>query len=541
LNKLVAPTKALGYSQLYLDYLAGKLSARQFFLSGNFDEIATATEARDYHRTQLIAILRRQNTVYGASGAALTALEQLADPRAVCVMAGQQAGLFGGSLLVQIKALALVKKAAQLAERLKRPVVPIFWIAGDDHDFAEVAGTSLLNHEGAIAPIKYAAHREVELPVGETKFDDAAALQAAVSEYHAALGTSDFTPDLYDLLDRAYTPNDTFVTAFGKLMAKLTEPYGLVYFNPTDPEVKRLAEPFLRDAILRNAEIRETVHGTNDRILSAGYHLQVEKSDAATFFFYNGVEGRKAVTWGKDGFLANGRLFTAETLADQLTLAPERFSPDVILRPVMQSYLFPVLAQYGGPSEIAYLAQLNPLFGKFDLPVPQHLPRPSATLVEKRFEKMLSEYGVPFEELTGDIEQVVNRVLEKSFPADLESRFQAASADISARFEQLVKESVEFDPTLKDFAKQTGGKLEFTLRTYQDKVFSSHKRKSKETRERIYRLHSALYPNRAPQDRSLNIGYFIAKYGFGVVSFLYRQMEVDETSHQLIFLSEMSD
>jgi bacillithiol synthase len=541
LNRLVPPSKALGYSTLYLDYLAGASSARQFFLAPDIEDSVVELDRQSYDREKLTEILHRQNLQFGSSATALANVAKLADPKAVCVMAGQQAGLFGHSLLVQIKAIALAKKATQLAESLRRPVVPIFWIAGDDHDFAEIAKTFVLNKEGTVTPVSYQAERLVELPIGLTQISDGEALVKALAQYHEALGDSEFTPNLYELLDNSYTTNETFVTAFGKLMASLVGEYGVVLFSPTDAEVKKLAEPFLKSAILRNAEIRATVHQTNERILAAGYHLQVEKSDAATYLFHNGPQGRKPISRETGSFVVDDKKYATEDLVALLRSAPGDFSPDVILRPVMQSFLFPVLVQYGGPSEIAYLAQINPLFGLFGLPTPQHLSRPTATLIEKRFEKMLNEYDIPFEDLTGDVEQVINHVLEKSFPVDLESRFRAANGDIAERFDQLTKESLEFDPTLKDFAKQTAGKLDFALKTFEEKVFSSHKRKSKETRDRIYRLHSALYPNRAPQDRSLNIGYFIAKYGPGVISFLYDHMDVDETSHQLLYLSEMAD
>ncbi len=524
-----------------MDFLAGKSSARQFFLASSLDDTVRQIDSRTYDRRQLVQILTRQNREFGSPGIAFKNIDALMDPRAVCIISGQQAGLFGHSLLVQIKALALIKKAEQLAKQLSRPVIPIFWIAGDDHDFSEVAQTTVLNKEGTLTTVAYRTDRSIELPIGLTPLSDEAALASAVAEYRAALGESEFTGDLYQMIEQSYSSSDTFVTAFGKLMARLTSRYGLVYFNPSDPDVKQLAEPFLSDVIVRNAEVRTTVHETNDRIVSEGYHLQVEKSDAATFLFYNGRHGRTPVSSTGHQFEVDGSPYSVTEFQGLLTASPQNFSPDVILRPIMQSYLFPVLAQYGGPSEIAYLAQLNRLFGLFDFPVPHHLPRPTATLVEKRFEKVMTESDIAFEDLTGDVERVVNRVLERSFPPDLERRFQETRSDMAKRFDQFTASGLEFDPSLKEFAKQTAGKIDFSLKSFEEKVFASHKKKSKETRERIYRLQHALYPNHAPQDRSLNIGYFIAKYGTGVISFLHDQLEVDETSHQLLHLSEMTD
>jgi uncharacterized protein YllA (UPF0747 family) len=204
----------------------------------------------------------------------------------------------------------------------------------------------------------------------------------------------------------------------------------------------------------------------------------------------------------------------------------------------MQSYLFPTLAQMGGPSEIAYFAQINPLFELFGLPVPVHTARPTATIVEKRHEKLMMEHAISFEDLTGDFEQVINRVMAKSFPQDIEREFQNLRADLFGRFDHFSDKSLHFDPTLREFAQQTAGKIDFLMKAYEAKVFSAHKKRSKETRDRLYRLWHALYPNRAMQDRSLNVSYFIAKHGFPVVSFLYERLDPDQSAHQLISISE---
>jgi uncharacterized protein YllA (UPF0747 family) len=205
----------------------------------------------------------------------------------------------------------------------------------------------------------------------------------------------------------------------------------------------------------------------------------------------------------------------------------------------MQSFLFPVLCQIGGPAEIAYLAQCNRLFDVLGVPTPLHRGRPSLTLLEKRIEHLFDEYQLTFDELTGDIEQAVNRVMAATFPKDMERGYADLTADLAKRWNQFADTSLKFDPSLEDFSKQTFGKIDFALKGFEGKLFSSHKKKGKEITERIHRVQHHLFPNRSLQERSLNIGCFVARYGFGVLSYMSNQMEADQTAHQIIALSEM--
>jgi uncharacterized protein YllA (UPF0747 family) len=148
------------------------------------------------------------------------------------------------------------------------------------------------------------------------------------------------------------------------------------------------------------------------------------------------------------------------------------------------------------------------------------------------------DLGVAFEDLLGDVEQVVNRVLAETFPADVEGRFGGFRKEIEDRFRILADEVVSFDSALQGMAEQTRGKIDFLLNGLEAKVFAAHKKKSQETRERIYRLSNALYPQRALQERCLNITYFLARYGAGIVTYIHEHMNSEETAHQLLSLSD---
>jgi len=536
--KLIAPDKSLGYSSIFLDYIAGLHSARHFYAEDNIEDVAGQLDLIEYPRDKMADILIRQNKTYNSSDKTFRNIDKLRDKKTLCVFTGQQAVLFGGPLLIIMKALAIIKAADHYSKELSRPVIPIFWIAGDDHDFEEANHTFVLNRNAEVEKVSYDAKPDKEWPTSEIKFSDEESLKKVKEELKAHLGGTDFTNEFYQLIDDCYTSSDTFVTAFGKLMAKLTGEFGLILFSPSDPEVKEMAKPFFKSVLDKQNELHETLNCTNEHILGHGYHLQVEKKEGATHLFIN-REGRFPLMNNGNGYELAAEKVTHEEMLSILESRSHTISPDVMTRPVMQSYLFPVLSQKGGPSEIAYLAQINPLFSIFDLVTPFYKSRATATIVEKHHEKTMNEYNISFEDLTGDIEQVINRILAKSFPSELDAGYKKMKNGVDENLSRFIKESLKFDPSLESFGEQIHGKIEYSLKQLEGKVFSAHKKKSKVTRERIYRLWNTLFTNRGLQERTLNISYFISKYGFDIIKYIYDQLDSEEKAHQLIYISEM--
>ncbi|MBI5267663.1 MAG: bacillithiol biosynthesis BshC, partial [candidate division Zixibacteria bacterium] len=283
--------------------------------------------------------------------------------------------------------------------------------------------------------------------------------------------------------------------------------------------------------------LHEIISATNRDIVQQGYHIQAEKRDDSMHLFMH-TPSRTAIHRNGEGCICGDKKYTLVQLSSMVREQSSLFSTDVITRPLLQSHLFPVVSQIGGPSEIAYLAQVNPLFREFGLATPYYIARPTATLLERRPAKQMHDYGITFDELTGDIETVINRIMAKSFPKDVEEHMKHMSASIRSAFNADLESIISFDPALAEFANQSFGKIDFTLKTFQDKVFASHKRKQKETRERIYRLGHLLFPNRTLQERVVNSNYFLARYGLGLVKYLYDQLSIHESAHQIIRLGE---
>ncbi|MFH1686790.1 MAG: bacillithiol biosynthesis cysteine-adding enzyme BshC [bacterium] len=534
MRSLIQPTRAMGYSDLYLDFLCGRAPARDFYRVTNLSDAAANLDAVDFPRGAMASILRSQNVTYGADEQALANIDALeSDPRSVCVFTGQQAVLFGGPMLVMHKALGIAKAARLYSKQLRRTVIPVFWIAADDHDFEEANHTWLLDRQTQPVRLAYQAPPDKEVSTSQIFFDNKDELQRVKTLLSDTLGQTDFTPDLHDLIEQAYTSEDSFASAFGKLMAALTRNTGLVLFSPGDREVKRLAVPFFTRLVEAQEELHTRLTRSNNAIVEAGYHLQVEKSDDSAHLFCN-CDGRSPVKRINGSFRVGDLTLTEAELLDKIETEPWLFSPDVITRPILQSWLFPVLSQKGGPAEIAYLAQNNDIFSLFDRMPPHYMARPSVTVMEGRIARLVHDHHIMFRELTGDIEQIVNRVLMQTFPGDIEKGLALLRQDISFHLDKFATESLPFDKGLQGFADQTSGKIDYLLGQFEHKVFAAHKKKSNDTRERIYRVANALYTNRGLQERSLNVAYFISRYGPDFLSYLYRETESEEKSHQLL-------
>ncbi len=535
----VSPSKDFRYSDLYLDFLEKKPAMKKYFIAEEPFEVAAGLGRIHVDRELMANILVRQNTAFEAKPETFKAIEKLRKEDTLCIFGGQQAGLFGGPLLTLYKAIGLVKHAQLLQKKLHREVVPIFWIASDDHDFEEINHAFVLDNKGEIERLAYEAPPPTAVSAAEILFADAEQYNHLSGRVKVTLGETDFTGEMYRRLFAAYRAGNSFVDAFGQYLLDILPDIGLVMFSPADKEVKVASRPFFKRLAEGHFRFREILGETNQNLEKDGYHVQAEKKETAVNLFLH-TPARVAVHYESDSFVFGDKRLGLNGLIDLIDRHPERFSPDVLARPIWQSYLFPVVAQIGGPSEIAYFAQIGHLFEFFGLVQPYHYARPSLSIIEKRPEELMAKLELHLMDFTGDIEQLVNRVTEKSFPKEME----AAIGDFKLKFEESFNEFFaavrKFDESLEPMGKQTYGKIDFAIGAFEKKIYDHHKKRMISTRNQIYRLSNILFPHHNLQERTLNINCYIAKYGFGVIEYLVKEMNVSSIEHQLIYISEMT-
>jgi bacillithiol biosynthesis cysteine-adding enzyme BshC len=326
------------------------------------------------------------------------------------------------------------------------------------------------------------------------------------------------------------------VDAFGRWMARLFGPFGLVIFNPADPAAKQLWKPLFAEEISGYDETAAALVEINQRLEEAGYHQQVEHPAHHTHLFCV-HQGRHALRAATDGHLSIDPGQTPQSRVAwlrRLEADPAAFSPGVLLRPVAQSYLFPVIAAVCGPSEIAYWAQSRALFDRFEVLMPVVLPRSSATIVERKNRNAVEALGHDVAEFFGDIENVINRHFGRSFPLDLERQFKESREEWNRRLEQLKSQVVSFEPTLELTFEQSAGRIAMAWENLEKKVFQAHKRKGDEIRAKFYKLATHLYPDGKPQERVFGISYYLNKYGFDFLHRVREQLKTGTPDHQII-------
>ena len=528
-------------SRLFSDFLYDFKKVENFYEAGGQDlnalvKRAERVAAQSYNREAVADVLLDQNQQAGAGAETLANIERLREKNSVVTITGQQAGLFTGPLYTVFKALTAIKLAAELRTQGVN-AVPVFWVAAEDHDFAEVNHTRLVNRDGQLVTITYGACSPAEgKPVGAVTLCEE--ISDNIDELLAALPVSEFIPQLENDLREAYAAGTGFADAFSKMMMKLFGKYGVVLINPLDDRLKHIAGKIYTQAMTRASEFADTLMKQSSALEAAGYHAQVYTSEEAVPLFIMD-EGRRTALVQRDGyfhFKGSDKKIKSEELLDTVNRCPNCFSPNVTLRPIVQDFLLPTVAYIGGPAEIAYFAQIRSgyqLLGRIE---PLVLPRASFTLIERRFAKTLTKNGLNFQDLFAGLAEVFTKIGEQSLDQETSDTFQETEAVIEKQVEKLREVLLKVDSPLAEALKGGKANMLSNIHRLRATYVKNVSQRDEATRNQIERAFAVLYPNKGLQERELNISYFLARYGYGIIDEIYEALDLRERGHQLLNL-----
>ncbi|HZB43821.1 MAG TPA: bacillithiol biosynthesis cysteine-adding enzyme BshC [Pyrinomonadaceae bacterium] len=532
-------------SRLFLDYLRDPTALRRFYpeVVRHHGELparaARVLEAHRASRDALCDALADLNSSWGAGAETLENVARLRAANAVAVVTGQQVGLFTGPLYTLYKALSAVKLAACLSQR-GTEAVPVFWMATEDHDWPEVRRAEIIACDGRLAgaSLPEELHEEGR-PVGGVSLD--ASIEDAVKRLIDLLPSSEFVPDVERLVRDCYQPGRRFGEAFARMLTALAGRYGLVLFDPTDARLKRLAAPVYAEAARRAPEIAAALVARSRELEEAGYHAQVHASpDAFPLFVHDEHGARHAVTrTGEGRYAAKGagpEEWTADELAALAEREPERFSPNVTLRSVVQDFMLPTIAYYGGAAEVAYFAQTNEVYRLLARPATPILHRASLTVVERRTGRTLERYGLSIEDFFAGLDAVTARVVEEHLGADAARAFDETEEAMGRALETLRERLTHFDPTLGDALKTGRRKIEYQLQGLRSRFHRSQMARDRALFRQLERAATALYPEKALQERHLNVTSLLARHGAYVVEWIHDAINIGTTDHQVVYL-----
>ena len=530
-----------GVSPLMRDYVhnfdrLARYYGRNPHAEGEYRTLAGLCDARDYRRAALRTVLLAQQAGWEAPAAARRRIDELCTPGGLAVCTGQQTGLFGGPLFTLYKALTAVALASRLERTLHRPVVPLFWMASEDHDVPEADHVSLADRDGSLTQVR---HTTWASPDGfmPANLHLGPAIHETLARLRELIPATEFSDAIHDALARAYTPDRTLSHAFARWMTHLLGETGLVFVDAADPDLKRLAAPIFRRELEEAPRASAAILDVSRSLRSSGYPTQIEaRADGVNCFLLR--EGRRALARDPAGFRLrdSGEVIPAESLLRMAQESPERFSPNVALRPVVQDALFPTLAYVAGPGELAYFAQLRPVYAAFDVPMPAIVPRAPLSLVEARIARLLDRFRLALPDLTVEPAQLASRTLRAQLPPDLGATLAGARQSVDEIFRQVGEAVAAVDPTLRATAGQTGGHVKGHLDQLEKKAVQALKRREADTVQQLQRLREALMPGGKLQERVYPVIPFLAKFGPGLVSSLRERIDGPGWDHRLVTL-----
>ncbi len=508
-------------SKLFADFTYHPDRVRAFYPHipsdpGVFETIAGEIKLAPDRRAALVAALRQQN---GDS----PTLDLLAQEGTAAVVTGQQVGLFSGPAYTIYKALTAVKLARHLVDQ-GIPAVPVFWLATEDHDFAEVNHCWVFDEAHHPIKLEKSHSPSTSQPVGQYVLS-----APPVAELRAALAGLPFGDEVSTMVEETYQPGRTMGEAFSLLLKRLLADYGMLHIDPMSPAIRRLAAPALRSALSIAPDLTAAVLQRNRELEAAGYHAQVHVEDQTSFFFL--LENGRRYTlrrFGRD-YLQNGRRFSTEELMDRAA----DLSPNALLRPVVQDSMLPTIAYIGGPAELAYLAQSEVIYRATLGRMPAALHRAGFTLIDERSQKLMTRYGLTLDDCAHGEDVVRDRIAARLIPPALTGTLSQTKTSVEQSLDRLDRDLVGFDASLAAALGKSRQKMLYQLAKMERKIGrETMARDARVARDADFLSH-LVFPERHLQERLYSILPFLAKHGPGLIGELYSCLNLACADHQL--------
>jgi bacillithiol biosynthesis cysteine-adding enzyme BshC len=530
-----------GFSRLFVDYVNNYSRVKDFFVGDFRDEkhwrsSLEAVSHRSIDRSSLVQVLLNQNRDYHCGVKTLANIDLLLNENTVAIITGQQVGLFSGPLYALYKTLTALKLAERLSQQYPDyNFVPVFWLEGEDHDIEEVSSFELFNSSNELLRLQYQYEdktgRKNIGAVGELIFDDS--IVTLFESLRQSLLPTEFSPKVIELFETAYQKGMTFSRAFIHLFSVLLEDSGLIFFDPHNLATKKILTPIFEHELKNISRTCQLIVAQSE-LVEQQYHAQVKPRSVNLFIFHNG--GRYALEPHPDGFSLKGtrKTLSVDEVLGFLHADPNLFSPNVVLRPICQDYLFPTLAYVAGPSEVAYFAQFKLLYEHFGIPEPIIYPRASVTIVEERIRKVIDKFNLRIEDFFGDIDLLKGRVASTISDFKVEELFSNTFGTVSESLTSLKGGLESIDPTLVPAMENTLTRMQAALNTLKEKTIAAQKRQHDISLRQLDRVSINLFPHSNLQEREMNLIYYLNKYGLEFLRWLRGELVIDKFMHQII-------
>jgi bacillithiol synthase len=533
-----------GQSKIFVEYQRNPRGLQKYYplaVSSHTEisqHIPKVLENYKTDRNALCDALEEMNRACGAGEKTLSNIELLREADCVAVVSGQQAGLLTGPLYTIYKALSAVKLTECLRGRGYK-AVPVFWIATEDHDFLEVSNAFVINKEGNLAEVRNEPKRCYEnLPVGYIKLDDS--IRKTIDDLFENLPHTEFTDELRVLIEENWKSGYYFSDGFAKMLMRILGRYGLILLCPLCEKLKKLAAPVYTEAIEKSDEIVSALRKRSAELVADGYHAQVLIGEDYFPLFYQAKDRtRHALKKTPEGTYKTKGIDREFNLAELAALAarePQKFSPSVVLRSVVQDYLLPTVAYFGGAAEIAYFAQSAEVYRVLNRPTTPIFHRQSFTFVESKHAKTLARFDLNLKDLFHGIEAVKPEIVENYLNRETAMLFAETEEKINLQLNRLDQTLAALDATLAENLAKRRRKIVYHIGALRKKFHAAQIRKDETVQRQVENLFAALLPHKHLQERTLNASSFINRHGLYFIDWIYDAIDLDDKGHRIVYL-----
>jgi bacillithiol biosynthesis cysteine-adding enzyme BshC len=532
-----------GQSALFKDFLSNDSRQMLEYWPNRDTDLAlyakTVLSNYDTNRSELCDGLEIENKSYKADADALKNIDLLRDEDCVAVITGQQAGLFSGPAYTVYKALSAIRIAGDLRTKGIK-AVPVFWIATEDHDFEEISAAHVFGADAKIHTASVSANADqTGLQVGDIQYGDD--VEQEIEHMFKALEASGNTEALRKKISAAYKTGVSTGKAFGILLAEVFSGYGLVFVNPLNPVIRRLASPLYCEAISKSTELKRRVLSRSRGLVEEGYHAQVLVAEDFLPFFFVSEEGKRRALredLADGGFSTkdDGFSFSKTELLKLAETKPEMLSPNALLRPIVQDYVFPTVCYVGGAAEIAYFAQNSVIYDLFDRPVTPIRHRASFTILQSRHKRTLDAYGLGSADLFRGLEATLRSIGEKHADKETMELFLSAKDALLNFYEQFSEAFLDLDKGLTKNLEKKKDRINWHISALSEKFLYAESRRDADLNRRLNDLFGYGYPLHGLQERKISFIDFINRFGPDALGIMYDNVSERENTHKLLVL-----
>ena len=543
-------TEKFYYNDLFRDYIFNFENVCEYYqydyrnIGGYKKRVSDLkTGYNKENRSKIYNILKDYNKNIGCSQKTIENIEKLKSPKSAVIIGGQQPGFLTGPIFIIFKILTILKVSSYFEKELKIPIIPCFWNASDDNSFNQIDNLNVINKE--ITNIKLDLSdfnpktRYSDIYLADNRFKE------AIEKLESILHSTSFKTEIMyfyknilanTLKNCSNTKGEINVSSFfSAIITRMFSGYGLVIIDPADVELKKLSYNLLEFDMSKHYQISHLINSTGKKLNSCGYHSQLSSTPGTLDFFYC-VDGiRKKIYSDSDNlFEISDKRYDKKEFWDLMIEKPAAISLNVILRPLLQDKLLPVLCSICGPGESSYFAQLKPVYNLYGLKMPVIYPRYSATVIEKKIKKLIIKLKITDIELESSKEEIIRQVVSKKLKIDLGKLVPDLESDIQIKLEKLEKSFSDSEMNISSSFDRIKRNIKKEIKVLNKKLYSELKRQNEFIVESINKIYMNIFPDNNLQEREINIISYLNRYSFDFIDDLYYAVKPLDFPHKFL-------